>query len=920
MDLVGRSRELGLLTGLLAQAAEGTSAAVVVRGEPGIGKTALLDVAATQAAAEGFKVVRVTGVESEVPLGYAALHRLLLPFRGLIERLPAPQRDALQFTFGLVAGPPPGRFLIALAVLTLLADAASDASLLCVIDDAQWLDPESAVVLGFVARRLQAEGIVMVFAARDLAEVTPALQGLAEVLISALDAGDAAALLSSVTTSRLNPDVQSCLVAEGGGNPLALVELAAELTPAQLAGSASLPDPLPAVGTLQEMFSRRLRRLSPEAQLLLALAAAEPTASDTLLWRAAERLDLDAELTASEVSGLAEFGRAVTFRHPLVRTVAYHNVPIVRRQLIHRALAEVTDAGEQPDRVAWHLAMAATGPDEAVAARLGQVAGRAMNRGGYAATATFLAQAAELSADGQLRTDRFLAAAEAALTAGRPVQARVLLDQAHAGVVGDRHVATAQRLAGQVSFATGRPGDAARQLLAAAKRLLPADARLGRRTLLDALIAANYTPGHALEEVRAFAMDVVAGTHVDLQDPSSTADCLLLGFLHRLSGAPKQAVPLLRAAVGHLRAPATPDIIRMSMQPVVGALAARELLDEGASADVLNMYARLARRVGALMVLPTALTTLAGVLMFKGRFDDAQEAFAEGRALGEATGAPGSPNLTSLTELHLLCWRGREAEARDLAARSAGEAQGLEADARHRYISPSYHLPVLELGLGRYRQAYDHALLPIFREDRLGVGTRSLPDLIEAAARCGELPVAHEALNKLVERAEASGASLGLAKLARSRALLAGDAAEPLYREAIDLVEPTGFLIDLARTHLLYGEWLRRRRRRRDARVQLRKAHDMFTGMGADGFAARTAAELEATGEQPRKRSVESTQTLTPQEAQVARLVAEGSTNRDVAAELFISPATVEYHLRNVYQKLEVTSRTQLVQRMLSAR
>ena len=556
-------------------------------------------------------------------------------FPGFIERLPAPQRDALQSTFGLVARPATGS----------VPDRASP-------------------------------------------------------------------------YSRCSPTRRRTLA-------LALVELAAQLTPAQLAGTATLPDPLPAAGSLQLMFSRRLGRLSPSARLLLAVAAAEPTASAALFWRVAERLGVDPAAAESEVTGLAEFGDSVAFRHPLVRSVAYHSVPVRQRRLIHRALAELTDVGEQPDRVAWHLAVAATGPDEAVAARLVQAAGRATGRGGYAATTTFLARAAELSADDQLRIGRLLAAAEAALTAGSPVQARALLDQAHAGAAGDQHAATALRLAGQVSFATGRPGDAARQLLAAAGRLMPVDARLGRRTLLDALIAANYTQGDTLEEVRAFAMGVVAGTLVDLQDPSSTADCLLLGFLHRLSGAPKKAAPLLRAAVGHLRDPGIPDAIRMSMQPVVGALAARELLDEGASSDVLNMYARLARRVGALMVLPAALTTLAGVLMFEGRFDDAQEAFTEGRALGEATGAPGSPNLTSLTELDLLCWRGREEEARDLAARIAGGAERLEEDARHRYISPSYHLAVLELGLGRYRQAYDHALLPIFRDDRLGVGTRS---------------------------------------------------------------------------------------------------------------------------------------------------------------------------------------------------
>jgi DNA-binding CsgD family transcriptional regulator len=913
VELVDRVREFDLLTGLLKQAAEGTSAALVVRGDPGIGKTALLDAVAARAVSQGMRVARVTGVESEAPLGYAALHRLLLPFPGLVEQLPAPQRDALQSTFGLLAGPPPDRFLVALGVLTLLADAASRAPLLCVIDDVQWLDVESAVVLGFVARRVHAEGIVMVFAARELVEVAPALQGLPEVVIGALDAGDAVALLSMIATARLSPAVASQLVAEGGGNPLALVELAGELTPAQLAGSAALPDPLPAGGSLQEMFSRRLARLSAGAGLLLALAAAEPAASDVVLWRAAERLGVDADVAVAEVSGLAEFGTEVTFRHPLVRSVAYHSASAPLRR-IHRALAEVIDVREQPDRVAWHLAMAAAGPDEALAARLTQVAGRVMERGGYAARTAFLARAAELSGDSELRTGRLLAAAEAALTAGHPVQARALLDQAESGAASDEQLATALRLSGQMSFATGRSGDATRQLLAAAQRLMPVDPRLGRRTLLAALIAANSTQGDALERVRAFAMGV-AETPVDLEDPSSAADCLLLGLLHRLSGAPKQAAPLFRAAIGHLRDAATPDAIRMSIPTIVSGLAGTELLDENAAHDVASTYVRSARRAGALMVLPAALTILAGVLMSQGQFDDAQEAYAESRALGEATGAPGSPNIVSFLELALLCWRGREQEARDLAARIAADVQRQEGEGRQIYHPPSYYLVVLELGLGRYRQAYDHAL-PAFRDDRAAVGTRVLPDLIEAAARCDELLAAQQALNRLEERAQAGGARMGLGRLARCQALLAGDAAEPYYREAIDVLQPTTVLPDLARTHLLYGEWLRRQRRRRDARLQLRTAYDMFTQMGAEAFAARASAELAATGEKPRQRSPETSQTLTPQEAQVARLVVQGGTNREIAAELFLSPATVDYHLRKVYQKLGITSRTQLINKL----
>ncbi len=914
MELIDRTSELELLTGLLTQAADGISEALVVRGAPGIGKTALLDAVAARASDDGLRVARVTGVESEAPLGYAAVHRLLLLFPGFTEQLPAPQREALQSTFGLLAGPPPDRFLVALGVLTLLADVASEAPLLCVIDDAQWLDDESAVVFGFVARRLHAERVVMLFAARELTEVASAFQGLRQVVIGNLDDGDAATLLSSIVKSRLSQYVVSRLVAEASGNPLVLAEMTAQLTPAQLAGTAILPDPLPAAGSLQQMFSRRLESLSPSARLLLAVAAAEPTARYSLICDAARRLGVDPATTESEVVGLADFGATVTFRHPLVRSVAYHSVPVAHRRVIHWTLAELTDAGEQPDRVAWHLAMAATGPDDALATQLAQAAERARDRGGYAAAATFLARAAELSVDDQLRCDRILAASEAALTAGRLDQARALLDQAQAGAASDSQLATALRHSGEVAFARGQTGDAARLLLAAAKRLILVDARLGRRTLLAALTAAQYAREDATAEVRAFAKDVF-DTSVDLEDRSSVADCLLLGFLQRLSGAPRKAAPLLRAAMGHLRDPETPDAIRMSVSVAVGGLAGTELLDQDAILEVLDTYVRFARRAGALRILPPALATLAIALTRQGRFDEAQEACAEARVLGEATGALGRP-LAWSAELNLLCWRGREAEAREHGVMIGAEEEHRGGDIRaYRDQSPMY-LTVLELGLGRYRRAYSQAL-PIYRADRLGFGTLVLPEFIEAATRCGELLVAHEALNRLKERAEASGARWGLGRLACCQALLAEDA-EPLYSRAIELLKLGTLLTDLARAHLLFGEWLRRQRRRREARPQLTAAYELFSDMGAEAFAQRARVELEATGETARKRSVETTQTLTPQEAQVARLVANGGTNRDVAAQLFISPATVDYHLRKVYQKLEITSRTQLARTMLA--
>ena len=914
MALVGRSSERAALNALLDGAREGLSGALVLRGEAGAGKTALLDDAAESAAARGMQIARLTGMESETQLGYAALHRLLLPYPGHSDRLPGPQRDALRSTFGLVDGPPADRFMVALGVLTLLADVASEEPLLCLIDDGHWLDPESQVVLGFVARRLGAERVAMVLATRDMRPLMPS-GPLPELVIGGLSDPEARDLLTSVTKGTASPHVAGRLIAATGGNPLALVELARELTPDQLAGISPLPEPLPTGQSLQLLFSRQVNRLPPESRLLLALAATEPNAPQAMLWRAAAQLGIDPEVASAEAGDLVAFIPRVTFRHPLVCSVAYHLTPVPRRRRIHQALA---DQGEEPDRVAWHLGMAATGPDEAVAGQLEQTAERARERGGYAATVTFLTRAAELSVSEDLRTRRLLAAAAAALAAGQPVRARALLDQAEPGATDDRQVATALRLGGEVSFAAGQAGDAARQLLAAAKRLMPFDAPLGRQTLLAALSAANYTPENALDEVRAFAVGLVETPVGLVEDPSSISDCLLFGLLHRLSGAPSKAAPLFRAAVDRLRDPGTPDGIRMSVPPIVSGQAGAELLDDTATIDVVNAYVRFARRTGALRVLAPALSALAIFLTLQGHFDDAEAACTEGRALGEATGTPGSPDVNSLTELALLCWRGRQEEARELAARIASKAERSGGDLRSYRGRPQIWLALLELSLVRYRQAYDHAL-PVFRDDRLGFGTQVLPDLIEAASRCDELPVAREALKRLEERAAASGSAQALGRLARCQALLAGDAAEPLYRKAADFLAPTAVLTDLARTRLLYGEWLRRQRRRREARAQLSAAYDMFVEMGADAFASRAQAELAATGEKARQRSVETRQTLTAQEAQVARLVAEGGTNRDVAAQLFISPATVEYHLRKVFQKLGITSRTQLARMMLTA-
>jgi DNA-binding CsgD family transcriptional regulator len=916
--LVGRPAEREALGGLLARAAEGFSGALVLRGEAGAGKTALLAETLAVAAADGLQTARLTGVEAETQLGYAGLHRFLLPFADQLERLPVPQREALRSTFGLVAGPPADRFLVALAVLTLLAEVASAAPLVCVVDDVQWLDPESAVVLGFVARRLYAEGVVLLFAVREPAGQSPALVGLPELVLGGLDEAAAMELLASLAPGRLSPAVGARILAGTGGNPLALTGVARELSPAQLAGAETLPEPLPAGSSLEEAFGRRVSRLPPEARLLLAVAAAEPAGSRALLWRAAGHLGIDPDAAASaDLDDLAEIGSQVEFRHPLIRSAVYHAISPRQRRLIHQALAAVGESSE-PDRVAWHLGVAAAGPDEAVAARLEQAAGRVRDRGGYAATVTFLSRAADLSPGEGQRGRRLLAASEAALIAGQPVRAGALLEAATARLGDPLARAQARRLDGMIRFALGQAGEAAPVLLEAAQALAPTDARGARQALLEALEAAVSAGWSASRAVLAEIAAAAGATPPAAGSQASATDLLLDGFATRAAAGYPASVPLLRRAVAMLRAgdlsPA--DGLRRLR---LGSIAAADLFDDQAQHALAIRLAQLARDHGALTILPLALNEQN---LFDevpaGQFEAARAASAEALEISAATGNPGVAGRAGTAQMHELVWRGREMDARRVAAAAAREGTGTGRGAQKIFIQ--YCLAVLELGLGNYPAALQCAL-GVYEDDAPVLGAHVLPDLVEAAARCGESGLAGVALGRLAERALATGTPLALGLLARSRALLAGDAdAEPLYHQAIGHLEQCRAKPQLARAHLVYGEWLRRQRRRRDAREQLRTAHDMFTAMGAEAFAERARVELLATGERARQRTAGTENELTPQEAQIARLVSQGDSNRDIAAQLFLSPSTVDYHLRKVFRKAGVTSRTQLARTIAADR
>jgi DNA-binding CsgD family transcriptional regulator len=906
--LVNRAHETAALNALLEKVRMGMSGALVLRGEAGIGKTALLDSAISSA--NDFQVVRALGIESEMELGFAGLHQLVVPFISRLERLPAPQRHALASAFGLVAGGPPDRFQVGLATLTLLAAAAADVPLLCVIDDTQWLDLESADVLGFVARRLYADRIALLFAVREPVERRVSLAGLPELHIGGLTGDDARTLVASVATGPVDGQVSQRIIAETQGNPLAILELTAELTPRQLSSTLLLPNPLPIGSRLQQRFIRQLKGVPAATQTLLLLAAAEPSGDAVILWRAAKALGLDRQAVApAEANRLLVVGPHIAFRHPLIRSAIYYSAPAAERRRIHEVLAAATDPTIDPDRHAWHRAAAAVEPDEEVAAELAQCGQRAQRRGGYSSAASLLSRAAELTPDPGIRAQRLLAAAEGALMAGAPDRAQALLDEAIPELKDPLRRAVARSLDGGVRLALGQGGQTPSILLEAARSMRPFDIRLARQTLLGALEGAVYihpaTTGPVLREIASEAMALPRPR----QTPARPVDFLLDGYAALITTGYPSGAPLLRQAIRSMtngELDATDGLRWLGLV----SLAAQSLFDDAAVYTVAIRWVRLAREHAALTILPIALAYLGGAELAAGRLKECEALSEQSLEISGATGNPGMLGAAARGNAYLLAWRGNEAEARGRAA--AHLAYALERGQTGLVHFARYALLVLELGLGRYQAALENAL-PIFEDDPPAAGSWVLPNLVEAAARSGHECVAREALDRLCERAKASGTSLALGFLARSRALLAGDAeAELLHQESIDHLGRSSAKPELGRSHLLFGEWLRRQGRRRDARDQLRTAYDMLASMGVEAFSERARVELLATGEHARKRTVETQDELTPQERHIARLVRDGARNQEIAAQLFISPSTVQYHLVKVFRKLGVTSRTQL--------
>jgi DNA-binding CsgD family transcriptional regulator len=901
MELIDRDAERDTLDRFVAAVRAGESRALVVSGEAGVGKTALLDYLAANA--PGCRIARTTGCQSEMELAFSALHQLCAPMLDSLHLLPPPQHDAVRTAFGMSAGPIPDRFLVGLGVLSLLSEAAEEQPLVCLVDDEQWLDRTSAQILGFVARRLVAESVGMVFAARLPSNE---MAGLGQLRVEGLQEADARTLLDSVLTGPLDTRVRDQILAETHGNPLALLELPRGLISQQLAGSFRLPGAVELSGGIEENFRRRLDVLPDQTRRLLLIAAAQPIGDPALVWGAAVRLGIGAEASAPATeAGLIEFGMRVRFRHPLVRSVVYESALPQERQQVHRALADVTDPEQDPDRHAWHRAHAATGPDEGVAAELEQSASRAQARGGVAAAAAFLERATMLTLDPVRRTERALAAASAKIKAGTFGAARELLSIAEAVPPDDFQQARIDLVRAELSFVTIRGSDAPSLLLKAAKRLEPIDADLCRATYLQAFSAAilvgRLALGGGVQEVARAAGEAPPPRHA-----ARAPDLLLEGLTAHFDEGYEAGLPILRKAL---------DVFGIDMSADeqlrchwIAGVAASHLWDDDRWQLLSEKHVQLARGVGALSELPLALGLRAATMLFAGDLTGAASVVVEHQIAVDATGS----RISSPGELGLAAFRGRQAEATALI-----DATVREASIRGEGIGitlAEWANAVLNNGLGSYEKAMQAAQRASARSVEMVVPGWATAELVEAAVRSGHHDVAADALRALAVRTTPSGTDWACGVEARSRALLSeGDTAEHLYLESIERLGLTRLRVDLARARLLYGEWLRRERRRIDARGQLRIANDMFGSMGMEAFAERARRELAATGETARKRDVATRDDqLTAQEAQIARLAREGLSNPEIGVRMFISARTVQYHLHKVFTKLGIESRSQL--------
>jgi DNA-binding CsgD family transcriptional regulator len=915
VPLTGRHQELTEFADLLAGVREGAGSALVLVGEAGVGKTRLLDHVAQTSA--DLRVVRAAGVESEARLDFAALHCLLHPFLGGLDALPAPQRSALASAFGLSAGPAADRYLVGVAALALLAGAAPERPLLCLVDDAQWIDPESRATLAFVGRRLADDAVGLVVSGRGDLLATDAFDGFPDLPIRGLAEADAHELLRRNVAGRLDPAVAARIVAQTGGNPLALIESVRALSPAHLAGTAPLPEPIPVGALLESHFAGLLEELPDQTRALLTLMAAAPEVDTVLIWRAAAELGIPAGAVDAGVSaGLLTLGPGIAFRHPLISSAVLRGADAAERRRVHAALAAVSDPVRSAERRAWHRAEATGGVDDEVAAELDAASGREAVAGGYPRRAAFLSRAAELAvAD---RPVRLAKAARARLILGDPAAARSLLDQAEPLLGAGDPVARARVLHARatVDLFSGRAGGTLAPLLAAADTVAGTAPALARSMLAEAL-AAELSGGGGAATLRKFGRAVLASPALRTAAAPTGVDLLLRGFALRGENGYPAAVPVLQAGLTVLALGGggvhgdygDPEDAEHSVRPALLAChAAHEIWDDARGEETAGLVEARERRAGALGALRLTLLARSVWEVCAGRLAAAEACLDEAEDLPAAIGEP-SPVPAHRVEV--LAWRGRE-EARAAAEEIVRAGETAPANAGLGDWARS-SVAVLELALGRHAEAA--ALLgPAFDQDGVGVTARVLPDLVEASAGCGDHRTAREVLRRLEDRASLAGTPWALGLLARCRALTADDEhAEASFAESVALLGRTRIRTDLARTHLLYGEWLRRRHRLGDAAPELRTAYQMFEDMGAAAFAERARVELLATGERTRKRASDAERDLTPQERRIAELVVAGATNAEIAARLFITQSTVEYHLKKVFRKAGITSRRQVV-------
>ena len=898
--MTNRLSERAELDRLVDAVRAGESGALVVRGDPGVGKTVLLDYLAGRASGSGCRVARAAGVQSEMELAFAGLHQLCAPMLSRAERLPEPQHDALRTAFGIAAGPPPDRFLVGLAVLSLLSGMAGERPLICLIDDEQWLDQASAQALGFAARRLAADPVGLVFAARDPGAE---LAGLPELEVDGLRDDDARVLLDSALAGPLDPRVRDLIIAETRGNPLALLELPRGLTPAELAGGFGLPGAAPLTSRIEDSFRRQLDALPAETRRLLQLAAADPSGDRALVWRAARRLGIPVQAGTAAEAGLAEFRRQVRFRHPLARSAVYRSASLSERQQIHAALAEVTDPQADPDRRAWHRAQAVAGPDEEVAAELERSADRAQARGGLAAAAAFLERSVLLTADPARHAERTLAAAQASMQAGAFGRVLELLAMAEDGRLDEFQRVRVDLLRAHVAFASGLGSDAPSLLLKAANQVEAFDLDLARETYLAAWGAAGLAGDLTGRDLLLEICRAVQALPPPPGDPRPL-DLLLHGLALLTTDGPAAAAATLQCAANVLTSIPVEDVLRWGW---MATAASTVVWDFDSLHAISARQVQLVRDAGALAQLPFYLNQMGIVSPWMGDFAGTVSVIAETDSVAAATGSPIAP----YTLLRLLALQGREAEASAAIASAielaAAEGQGMAAAWAH------WTAAVLYNGLARYKEAASAAQQATSNTLNPWMSMWPMPELVEAAARAGDVELARDALERLAETTQPCGNDVALGIEARCRALLGhGADADERYREAIGRLSRTQLRPELARAHLVYGEWLRREGRRLDAREQLRTAHDMLVAIGMDAFAERARRELVATGETVRKRGVETGTTLTAQEAHIARLARDGLTNPEIGAQLFLSARTVEWHLRKIFTKLGIGSRREL--------